>query len=208
MMRYVNAVDAWGACGARKRYLGLRYRGMRHNTSSCTSREIEALLDQLVAPCTPHLRRIAGPKSPSCRIGFDILTSLHTTSNPPSHTHALQVSGRTPSNCGVSVRVDVTHHEYERHGACPSVKPSTDQPSHVPLHACTLRGAALSSWGTSLLSLVLARRVQGFKWSYGGSQLVLTLYRTYIICFHICNRLVELMKPGDAGIFPLYYSPI
>ena len=48
-------VDAWGACGAYERCLVLRYRGMRRNTSSCTSREIEALLDQLVAMCTPHL---------------------------------------------------------------------------------------------------------------------------------------------------------
>ena len=50
-----------------------------------------------------------------------------------------------PSNCGVSVRADVTHDECERHRACPSVKPLTEQPFHVHLHARTLRGAALSS---------------------------------------------------------------
>ena len=55
-------------------------------------------------------------------------------------------------------------------------------------------------------SLVRASRGQGFQWPYGGSQLVLTLYRMYIFCFHICNRLVEIMKSGDAGIFPVYYS--
>ena len=55
-------------------------------------------------------------------------------------------------------------------------------------------------------SLVRASRGQGFQWSYGGSQLVLTLYRMYIFCFQICNHLVELMKSGDAGIFPVYYS--
>ena len=35
-----------------KRCLGLLYREMRRNTSSCTSGEAEALLDQLVAMCT------------------------------------------------------------------------------------------------------------------------------------------------------------
>ena len=42
--------------------------------------------------------------------------------------------------------------------------------------------------------------------AYEGSQLVLILYRIYIFCFQICNRLVELMKSGDVVIFPLYYS--
>ena len=36
--------------------------------------------------------------------------------------------------------------------------------------------------------------------------MVLTLYRMYVFFFQICNRLVELMKSGDAGIFPVYYS--
>ena len=53
---------------------------------------------------------------------------------------------------------------------------------------------------------VRASRVQGFQGPYGGSQLVLTLYRIYIFCFQTCNRLPELMKNGDAGIFPVYYS--
>ena len=48
--------------------------------------------------------------------------------------------------------------------------------------------------------------MQGFQGPYGGSQLVLTLYRIYIFYFQMCNRLPELMKNGDAGIFPVYYS--
>ena len=36
--------------------------------------------------------------------------------------------------------------------------------------------------------------------------MVLALYRMCIFCFQICNRLVELTKSGDAGIFPVYYS--
>ena len=36
--------------------------------------------------------------------------------------------------------------------------------------------------------------------------MVLTLYRMYIFCFQMCNRLPELMKNEDAGIFPVYYS--
>ena len=118
---------------------------MRGNTNSCTGREIEALLDQLVATCTPVLRRTAGLESPLCRTGSHILPSLGIESKPSSHTRTVQVSGRTPSNYGVAVSADVTHDEYKRHRACLSVKTSTDEPSHVPLHARTLKGAVLSS---------------------------------------------------------------
>ena len=47
---------------------------------------------------------------------------------------------------------------------------------------------------------------QGFQGPYGGSQLVVTLYRIYFLGFQMCKRLPELMKNGDAGIFPVYYS--
>ena len=53
---------------------------------------------------------------------------------------------------------------------------------------------------------VRASRAAGFQGPYGGSQLVLTLYRTYFFCFKMCNRLPEMMKNGNAGIFPVYYS--
>ena len=53
---------------------------------------------------------------------------------------------------------------------------------------------------------VRASRVLGFQRPYGGYQLVLTLYRIYIFCFQMCSHLPELMKSGDAGIFPVYYS--
>ena len=66
-----------------------------------------------------------------CRKGSNILPLPCATFNLPSHT----------STCG-SVASTV---EYERHRACLSVKISTDEPSHVPLHARILRGAALSS---------------------------------------------------------------
>ena len=145
-MRCINVVVAWGACGARERCLGLRYRGMRCNIYSRTSREVEALLDQLVATCTPHLRRTAGPnppllvaQAPLFFLHFILLLTLRATRAP------YRSLAGPPSNYGIPVRADVTHDEYERHRACPSVKPSTDQPSHVPLHARTLRGAALSS---------------------------------------------------------------
>ena len=49
-----------------------------------------------------------------------------------------------PSNLGVTVSAYASTFEYERHRACLSVKTSTDEPPHVPLHARTLRGAALS----------------------------------------------------------------
>ena len=53
---------------------------------------------------------------------------------------------------------------------------------------------------------VRASRAEGFQGPYGGSQLVLTLYRTFFFCFQMCNRLPEMVKNGDAGIFPVYYS--
>ena len=52
---------------------------------------------------------------------------------------------RTPSNLGVELQADALTFEYERHRACLSVKTPIDEPSRVPLHARTLRGAALSS---------------------------------------------------------------
>ena len=48
---------------------------------------------------------------------------------------------------------------------------------------------------------VRASRAAGFQGPCGGSQLVLTLY-----CFQMYNRLPEMMKNGDVGIFPVYYS--
>ena len=56
------------------------------------------------------------------------------------------------------------------------------------------------------LKPVRASRAPGFQGHYGGSQLVLTLYRMRIFCFQMCNRLPKMMKNGDAGIFPVYYS--
>ena len=50
-----------------------------------------------------------------------------------------------PSNLGVELKADTSTFEYERRRACLSVKTSNDEPSHVPLHARTLRGVALSS---------------------------------------------------------------
>ena len=56
------------------------------------------------------------------------------------------------------------------------------------------------------LKPIPASRAPGFQGHYGGSQLVLTLYRMHFFCFQMCNRLPEMMKNGDAGIFPVYYS--
>ena len=50
-----------------------------------------------------------------------------------------------PSNLRVELKSDTSTFEYERHRACLSVKTSNDESSHVPLHARTLRGVALSS---------------------------------------------------------------
>ena len=75
-MRDVTIVDKWGVCVPRERYSEIRYRGMRRNTNSCTGREIEPLLDQLVVTGTPVLRRAAGLESSFCRKGSHVLPSL------------------------------------------------------------------------------------------------------------------------------------
>ena len=111
-----------------------------------------------------------------------------------------------PSNLGVELKDDTSTFEYERHRACLSVNTSTNEPSHVPRHAPTLRSAALSELMDLRCKSVRASRVQGFQRPYGGSRLVLTLYRIYIFCFQMCNRLPELLKNEDAGVFSVYYS--
>ena len=146
-MRCVNAVNAWVACGARKRCLVLLYRGMRRNTSSCTSREIEALVYWIsLKPRACHICEELPGQNPLyfaqapifCL--HSILFLILRATRAPYRSRA-----GPPSDCGIAVGADVTHDEYERHRACPSVKRSTKQPCHVPLHARTLRGAALSS---------------------------------------------------------------
>ena len=102
------------------------------------------------------------------------------------------------SNLGVELKADTSTFEYERHKSCLNVKTSNDEPSHVPLHACTLRGVALMKLS---FKPVRASRAAGFQGPYGGSQLVLTLYRMYFFCFQMCNRLPEMMKNENAGIF-------
>ena len=147
-MLCVTVVDAWGACVPHGHCLGLRYRGMRRNTnSSCTSREVEPLLDQLQATCTPVLRRTTGLESPLCCTDSHILPSLgiYNSLNPRITRAPWWSRAGSPSNLGVAVSVDASTFEYERHRVCLSVKNSTDKPNHVPLHARTLTGAALSS---------------------------------------------------------------
>ena len=79
------------------------------------------------------------------RNGSNIIPLPCGTFNPPSHTSTVGSRAEPPSNLGVELKADASTLEYERHRACLSVKTSTDEPSHVPLHARTLRGAALSS---------------------------------------------------------------
>ena len=142
----VTVVNAWGTCGARERCLGWWYRGMRRNTFSRTSTEMEALLD-LWMSLEPRFRHTCDDaqeeNSPLYRTGSNILPLPCATFHPPSHTSTVQISG--PSNLGVKLKADASTFEYEGHRACLSVKTSTDESSHVPLHARTLRGAVLSS---------------------------------------------------------------
>ena len=134
----VAVVDAWGTCGARKRCLGWRYRGMWRNTYSRTSKEIEALLDhldQLGVAVQPHLRRRPRKKIPFyiaqasifclCRV---LLLTLRATRAP------CRSRAGPPSNLGVAVSADASTFESERHRACLSLKTSPDEPSLMYLY--------------------------------------------------------------------------
>ena len=59
------------------------------------------------------------------------------------------------------------------------------------------------------LKPVHASRARGFRgllealWRLSiGTDVVLHT----VFCFHMCNRLPEIMKNEDAGVFPVYYS--
>ena len=144
----ITVLDAWGACGAHESCLEWGYRGIRSNTYFLTSREIDALLDhldQLGATVQPHLRRRSeqltfyiaqAPIFCLCRVLFLTLRATRA----PCRSWA-----GPPSNLGVAVSANASTFESERHRACLSVNTSTAEPSHVPLCARTLRGAALSS---------------------------------------------------------------
>ena len=63
----------------------------------------------------------------------------------------------------IDLKADTSTFEYDRHRACLSVQTPTDEPSHVPLHARTLRGTALSSWWTSVSSLSAQAACRSFR---------------------------------------------
>ena len=143
---------------------------------------------------------------PLFRTDSHILPPLHSLSNPPTHTSTVGVLGRTPSNLGVELKADASTFKYERHRACLSVNTSTDEPSYEPPTRTHLAGRRSVELMKLSLKPVRASRAEGFQGPYGGSQSVRTLYRIYIFCFQMCNRLPEMMKNGDTEIFPLYYS--
>ena len=116
---------------------------------------------------------------------------------------------RRPSTLGVEVSADASTFEYKRHRVCPSVKTSTDQPFHVPLSTHTHFEARRSLELRNLPFQPCPREpragVSVASWRLSiGSDIVPHIYiyiYIYIYCFQICNRLVELMKNGDAGTF-------
>ena len=110
-----------------------------------------------------------------------------------------------PSSLRVELKSDTSTFERERHRACLSAKTSNDEPSYVPLQARIL-GASLCRVDEALFEACPRKPRAGFQGHYGGSQLVLTLYRMHFFCFQMCNRLPEMMENWDAGIFPVYYS--
>ena len=145
----VTVVDAWGTYGARERCLEWWYRAecgviptpvpvekLRLNWIIWISLEPRS-----TTPATTLRKQIPfyiaqAPIFCLCRV----LLLTFRVIRAPCRSRA-----GPPSNLGVALSADALTFEYERHRACLSVKTSTDEPSHVPLHACILRGAALSS---------------------------------------------------------------
>ena len=208
-----NASLLWmlgGVDGDRERCSGWWYRVMRRNSFSRTSRGNWGSTGSLGwawshgsdTPATTLWKITPFYIAKATIFCLCLITSstLRTT-RAPSGSRA-----GPPSDLGVELKADTSTFEYERHRVCLSVKTSNDEPSHVPLHARTLRGVALSSWWSFLSSLSAQAARRGFK----GLMEALSWYwrcTAYIyFCFQMCNRLPEIMKNGDAGIFPVYYT--
>ena len=202
----VTAVDAWGSGWRRERCSGWWYRVMRCNSFSRTSRENWGSTGSLgwawshgsETPATrrPKLHPFYIAKATIFCLCLIISSTLRAT-RAPSGSRA-----GPPSNLGVELKVDSSTFEYERHRVCLSVKTSNDEPSHVPLHARTLRGVALWSWWSSLWSLSAQAARRGFR----GLMETLSWYWRCTTYFIMYNRLAEILKNGDAGICPVYYS--
>ena len=109
------------------------------------SREVEALMDQLAASARrtceewPLEHPLYFAQAPIFCPRFIICPTLRATRAPWASRAG------PPSNLGVELKADTSTFEYERHRSCLSVKTSTDEPSHAPLHARTLKCIALSS---------------------------------------------------------------
>ena len=118
------------------------------------------------------------------RTGSNILPLPCATFNPPSHTSTVQVSGRTPSNLGVELKADASTFEYERLGM-----PKRKNFNRRALSCTSTRTNLEGRRSVELMNLpfkpVRASHVQGLQGPYGGSQLALTLYRTYIFCINV-----------------------
>ena len=106
-----------------------------------------------------------------------------------------------PSSLRMQLKSDTSTFEYERHRACLSVKTSNDEPSHVPLHARTLRGVALSSWWSSLWSLSAQAARRGFR----GIMEALNWYWRCTACIFFVFKCVTVYlkwwKTGMRGYF-------
>ena len=79
------------------------------------------------------------------RKGYNILPQPCNPSSLRATPAPLGSRAGLSSNLGDELKADISIFEYERHRVCLSVKTSNDEPSHVTLHARTLRGVALSS---------------------------------------------------------------
>ena len=79
------------------------------------------------------------------RKGYKFCLNLIISSSLRATPGPLGSRAEPPSKLGDDLKADTSTFEYEGHRVCLSVKTSNDEPSHVPLHARTLRGVVLPS---------------------------------------------------------------
>ena len=198
----VTVVDAWGSRWRRERCSGWWYRVMRCNSFSRTSRGDWGSTGSLGWAWSHGLETPATRRSKLHPFNIAkatifclclIISSTLRATRAPSGSRA-----GPPSNLGVELTADTSTFEYERHGVCLSVKASNDEPSHVPLHARTLRGVALSSWWSSFWSL----SAQAARGSFRGLMEALNWYWRCTACNFFVFTFAEKLIGGydQAGL--------
>ena len=157
-------VNAWKTCGVRESCLGLRYRGIRPTPVPVGKLRLYWIIWISLEPRARHTcDHVKEANSLLYRTGshilpYRVLLLILRATRAPCRSRT-----RPPSNLGIAVSADNSTFEYERHSACLSVKPSTDELSHVPLHARSLRCAAFRVDEPPFQALSAQATCRGFR---------------------------------------------